>query len=111
MEYRKTIQPPGRADGGLDMVLASDALNRLRAVLHGHRIYPSISYFDGIKLHVANEITVRVRSDDGGGLFYCWKDERRGASRKELEAPADNVDDAASRIAALYRAPNAQLTP
>ncbi|WP_440098599.1 hypothetical protein [Streptosporangium sp. H16] len=111
-QYRKTIPPPGRADGDLDMVLASDALNRLREVLHGHRIYPSISYFDGIKLHVANEIAVRVRSDDDGGLFYCCKDERRGASRKEFEVPADNMDDVASQIAAaLYGAPNVQLTP
>ncbi|GAA3415960.1 hypothetical protein [Streptosporangium vulgare] len=111
-EYRKTIPPLSRADGDLNMVLASDALNRLRAVLHGHRIYPSISYFDGITLHVANEIAVRVRSDDDGGLFYRWRDERPGASREEFEAPAADVDDIASRIAAaLYGAPNAQMTP
>ncbi|WP_329423587.1 hypothetical protein OG339_24280 [Streptosporangium sp. NBC_01495] len=110
-QYSDTIPPPGKADGDLDMVLAGDALNRLRELLHGHRIYPSISYFDGIRLHVANEMAVRVRSDDDG-LFYCWTDERQGASREEFEAPAYKVDDVASQIAAaLYKVPDARLTP
>ena len=107
-----TVPLPGKADEELDMVLASDALIRLRTVLIGHRIYPSISYIDGTRMHVANEINVHVRSDNNGVLFYCWKDERPGASPEEVEALADNVDAVASQIAtALCAAPGKQPTP
>jgi len=98
------------ADRELDMVLDRDALNRVRAALYRRRIYPSVSYCDGIRLHVANDIAVRVRSDDVGGLFYRWTDERAGASGEEVEAPADNADDVAFQIAVtLHQTPSRQL--
>ncbi|GAA4198358.1 hypothetical protein GCM10022252_48650 [Streptosporangium oxazolinicum] len=105
MPHRDTLPPYGTtaADRAVGLVQASDALVRLRDLLHKHLIYPSISYQGGSKLHVGNEVTVWVKPTEED-LIYCWRVSRRGAAPREFKAPADNVDDVVEQIAAaLYK--------
>ncbi|WP_433358872.1 hypothetical protein [Streptosporangium sp. CA-115845] len=91
-----------------DILDAGHALQRLRERLHPHRIYASISYENGPRLHVANDVTVCVVPGDDG-LRYSWQAPQREPSSPEAiaeqSAPLDDLDEAARLIAAFCYAP------
>ncbi|MER5644190.1 hypothetical protein [Streptosporangium sp. NPDC002524] len=75
---------------------AVTALQRLRAELHTHRIYPAIAYDEGQPRLVIGDGTLTVWADREG-MFFCW-----GTVHLEEpadHAPADDLLQVARRIA------------
>ncbi|MET8054795.1 hypothetical protein ABZU75_45210 [Streptosporangium sp. NPDC005286] len=88
-----------------DIINGGNALQRLRTELHSHRLYPSISYDQGTRLHIVNDVTICVTSGEDGPL-YSWQ--RAGEPQREPNAeqcaPLDDIAEAARRIAAFHLA-------
>ncbi|GAA4201311.1 hypothetical protein GCM10022252_55810 [Streptosporangium oxazolinicum] len=89
------------------LVEVTYALQRLRHGLHSYGLHPAIGYTGGAKLHVANDVTVRVGAT-GGVLAFTWTI-KPGLSVAAQDAattvPVSDVDEAARLIAeALGRA-------